>query len=261
MAAVDYILVLGYLGHGHMAASRLRGDCRISGVRTKWESTRSPNCSFEKAEALGNILSGLTESALASGLIIEDATIEYQQTSLLLPLDNHGFQAVFNAGTIDREIFDSTGVPLGRAIIHGESDAYLKSEMVYLRIGDVSMLSVPGELHPELAIGGYNGRATPGGPEAMWSTDNTGTKSLEDAPDPPYLRDLMDTRVTMVLGVTQDFVGYIMPPFNFELHPETPYLDSHDWDHHYEETNALGPRIAAVVQKTAMALVEKRTND
>ncbi len=219
------------------------------------------DCSYEKADALGKILSELTEKAFESGKMVETPSIDFQRQSVMLPLDNHGFQMIFNAGTIDREIYNHAGNLLGRNIKPGEKDAYLKSEMVYVRLGDVSMLSVPGELHPELAIGGYDGSATPGGSDAIWSQNNTGVEGFDHAPKPPYLRDLLDTRVTMILGVTQDFVGYIIPTFNFDLHPETPYVNSHDWDHHYEETNSLGPRMAEVVQKAAITLVEKETAD
>ncbi len=240
----------------------LGGQIGSNNIQFSHEGTTYPacgDCSFEKATALGKILSELTESAMTESQTIDNPTIDFAQQTALLPLDNHGFQAVFNAGTIDRVIYDQDGSPLNRAIIPGETDAYLKSEMVYVRIGDVSMMSVPGELHPELAIGGYDGSATPGGLEAIWSADNKGIEGLQDAPSPPYLRDLLDTRVTMILAVTQDFVGYIMPTFNFEVHPDTPYIDSHDWDHHYEETNALSPRMAAVVQKTALELVQKQS--
>lgn len=215
------------------------------------------DCSFEKADALGNILSNLTESAMENAELVDTPVIAYKQASILLPLDNHGFQSIFNAGTINRGVFDQEGLALTRDIIPGEKDAYLKSEMVYVRLGDVSMLSVPGELHPELAIGSYDGSATPGGIDAIWSANNTSIENLQSAPSAPYLRDLLDTRVTMILGATQDFVGYIIPPFNFDLHPETPYVDSHDWDHHYEETNSLGPRVAEVIQETALELLEK----
>lgn len=219
------------------------------------------DCSYEKATAVGQALSELTETALADVQSVSTTDIAYQQESILLPLDNYGFQAIFNAGTIDRQVYDEAGAPLNRPIEPGETGAYLQSEMVYLRLGDVSMLSVPGELHPELAIGGYDGSATPGGPAALWSEDNVGIEGLDQAPPPPYLRDLLDTRVTMILGMSQDFVGYIMPVFNFQLHPETPYLDSHDWNHHYEETNSLGPRMAETVQKTAIQLVNQQSGE
>ncbi|MEM8487371.1 MAG: hypothetical protein AAF564_17595 [Bacteroidota bacterium] len=213
-------------------------------------------CSYEKAGALGNILSDLTEQALETGQTVDVPAIEHRSAAVLLPLEHPGFQALFNAGTIKRQLFDATGTAISDAVVPGETATYLKSEMVYLRIGDVSMLSVPGELHPELAIGGYDGSATPGGFDALWSVNNTGIEDLSQAPAPPYLRDLLDTRVRMILGVTQDFTGYIIPAFNFDLHPTTPYLDSHDWDHHYEETNALSPKMAEVVHQTAVKLVQ-----
>ena len=238
----------------------LGGQIGSNNITFAHENTEYPacnDCSYEKADALGQILSNLTEEALTSGQTVEMPSIDYKQESVLLPLDNHGFQVVFNAGTIDREVYDESGNILTREITPGETDVYLRSEMVYLRLGDVSMLSVPGELHPELAIGGYDGTATPGGPDALWSADNQGRENIGEAPPPPYLRDLLDTRVTMILGMTQDFTGYIMPTFNFQLHPQTPYVDSHDWDHHYEETNALSPRMAEVVQNAALALVDR----
>ncbi len=215
------------------------------------------DCSFQKASALGLILSELTETALEGATSVSSPGIEFRQESLLLPMENVGFQMAVNAGAIQRSVFDHQGNPLQKAIVPGETETFLKSEMVYIRLGEVSMLSVPGELHPELAIGGYDGSATPGGRDAIWSAGNDHIENLENAPDPPFLRDLLDTRVTMILGVTQDFVGYIIPPFNFHLHPSNPYLDSHDWDHHYEETNSLGPGVADVVQKTAIALTNK----
>ena len=238
----------------------LGGQIGSNNITFEHDGTSYPacdDCSYEKAHALGQILSALTEDALGEAEAISTPAIDFKQQSLLLPLDNHGFQAVFNAGTIDRTLYDVDGNPLDRAITLGETGVFLKSEMVYVRLGDVSMLSVPGELHPELAIGGYDGSATPGGPEALWSADNQGVEDIAQAPPPPYLRDLLDTRVTMILGVTQDFTGYIMPAFNFQVHPQTPYVDSHDWDHHYEETNALSPRMADVIQETALALVER----
>ena len=214
-------------------------------------------CSYEKAHALGEILSGLTEQALATGVQVAQPDIEHRSTEVMLPLEHPGFQALFNAGTIDRDLFDASGTPIEGQIVPGETSTYLKSEMVFVRLGDVSMLSVPGELHPELAIGGYDGSATPGGIDAIWSADNTGIEDLAQAPPPPYLRDLLDTRVRMILGVTQDFTGYILPAFNFDLHPTTPYLDSHDWNHHYEETNALSPNMAKVVHQAARELTGK----
>ena len=159
-------------------------------------------------------------------------------------------------GLIDRDLVDAQGAVVESFEV-GQSEVFLDSEMAYVKVGDVSMLTVPGELHPELAIGGYDGSATPAGEAGLWSRNNEGVEDISQAPGPPYLRDLLDTRVTMILAITQDFVGYIMPEFNFQVHPTTPYVDSHDWDQHYEETNSLGPQTASIVDDTARRLLDR----
>lgn len=212
-------------------------------------------CSFEKADALGAVLSNLTEEALENATSDTSPNLDLNASSVLLPLENVGFQHAFNLGLIDRDLVDAAGNSIDRPLEIGTTEAFLRSEMAYVKLGNVSLLTVPGELHPELAIGGYDGSATPGGAENLWSADNEGIESLSDAPPPPYLRDLLDTEVTMILAVSQDFVGYIMPTFNFQLHPSSPYVDSHDWNHHYEETNSLGPGVTSVVNETARRLV------
>ena len=45
----------------------------------------------------------------------------------------------------------------------------------------------------------------------------------------------------MVFGLTLDFLGYIVPRYNFVLDPVAPYLQDAPGDH-YEETNSVGPR-------------------
>ena len=213
------------------------------------------DCSFEKAGALGRILSELTEETLREAPRQANPSLSFAVESIRLPLENIGFQMAFQASLIDRDLIDAKGETLPHDFDATQIQPYLESEMVYLTIGDVSMLSVPGELHPELAVGGYDGSSTSGGAAGLWSDDNEGVEDLTLAPGPPYLRDLLDTRVTMILAVTQDFLGYIMPAFNFQTHPTNPYLDSHDWDHHYEETNSLGPQTALMVQEAAKRLV------
>ena len=209
---------------------------------------RCGDCSYEKAGALGAILSQLTEQALATATPETPAVIVHRSREVQLPIDNVGFRHLFDAGVLDRSL-EMAG-----------DEAYVRTEMIYLKMGRVAMVSVPGELHPELAIGGYDGSFTPGGPANLWSPDNAGIEDLAAAPPPPYLRDRLDAPVTLLLGVTQDFLGYIIPPFNFQLHPDRPYVDSHDWDHHYEETNSLGPRTAERILQAAQELTAPATD-
>jgi len=112
----------------------------------------------------------------------------------------------------------------------------LKTEMNYIEIGDAHILLVPGELFPELQLGGYleEGDAAAGGPEM----------------NPAPLRELAkdDDLILFCLGC--DELGYILPPGDYLLHAEKPFVEeAYDASgrKHYEETNSTGPNTAARV--------------
>jgi hypothetical protein len=58
-----------------------------------------------------------------------------------------------------------------------------------------------------------------------------------------------------IIGLGNDEVGYIIPPYNFQLHESTPYLQDADGDH-YEETNSLGPETAPLIEDAVTRLLE-----
>jgi hypothetical protein len=43
----------------------------------------------------------------------------------------------------------------------------------------------------------------------------------------------------MLFGLTNDFLGYFVPDFDYELSARSPYIDEAEGDH-YEETNSAG---------------------
>ncbi|MCS6915689.1 MAG: hypothetical protein RMK29_09980 [Myxococcales bacterium] len=116
----------------------------------------------------------------------------------------------------------------------------IETRVAYLQLGPASIITNPGELHPELFIGGYDGSRS--GTYPLIDLSKPNAADLSRAPRPPYLIDIMDGERAhrMTWGLTMDFVGYILPRFNFVLHERRPYLEQAPGDH-YEETNSLGP--------------------
>jgi len=115
----------------------------------------------------------------------------------------------------------------------------VKTEMNYIEIDDVHILTVPGELFPELQIGGYLSaeEASMGGPEM----------------NPKPLRKLAKDENLIVFGLGDDELGYILPPNDYMLHPEKPFIEEPKDRHgrkHYEETNSTGPMAAVRVAQT-----------
>lgn len=98
-------------------------------------------------------------------------------------------------------------------------DYLLTTELTLIRLGDLTLALLPGEVFPELVNG-------------------TGKES-----DPPALKDLAKqygVEDLMVIGLANDEIGYILPPSDFQLDDSLPYLQKAEGDH-YEETNSVGP--------------------
>nr|MCR5041558.1 hypothetical protein [Clostridia bacterium] len=76
-------------------------------------------------------------------------------------------------------------------------------------------------------------------------------------PDP--LCDIVGDRDLVVLGNTDEFAGYVVPPNDFVLHETQPYLSTSTdrfGNRHYHETNSLGIHAAATIADETALLYE-----
>jgi hypothetical protein len=105
-----------------------------------------------------------------------------------------------------------------RPLVEGRNEPDIRTEVVVIDIGDVSIVGVPGELDPALFLGGYDGTYTP--PELMVVDPmRENPVDLSRAPSPPYLRDLAlaarpDVETVMLFGLFNDEIGYFVPEFD-----------------------------------------------
>ena len=114
----------------------------------------------------------------------------------------------------------------------------VKTEMTLLTLGGKRILLLPGEIFPELVYG----------------KDDEFLPTHPEREDPPALCDILGSGL-LIFGLADDEIGYMIPPSDFELHPEHPYLDTPEKDHngenHYEETNSVGINAANETAKAA----------
>ena len=130
---------------------------------------------------------------------------------------------------------------------------YLETEMALVNLGPVQLLSVPGELLPELAVGGYDGGHIHAPDVPLVKANNPNPPQVDQAPPGPYLKDRMHGTYRFIVGLGNDELGYIIPEYDFVL-GDPPYVSEAEGDH-YEETNSVGPAIASLVDAGADVLI------
>ncbi|MBQ5973508.1 MAG: hypothetical protein IJL69_04840 [Oscillospiraceae bacterium] len=116
----------------------------------------------------------------------------------------------------------------------------LRTETGLLRLGDVTLGLIPGELFPELVFG-------------------TGSDK-----DPAPLAELARANGVenlVVVGLANDEIGYIVPPSDFLLSTEAPFFKSAETGRHYEETNSVGIDAARAVARAFEKALKKLASD
>ncbi|HJZ88926.1 MAG TPA: hypothetical protein VKN99_27325 [Polyangia bacterium] len=197
----------------------------------------TPDDCFIFEQAIGHGAATFAHKALAQGATtIADVPISWRSKRFKAHVDNVGFQVALLAGLINtKEIFDFDRTKP----IDMDNRPNVLTEVHYVRLGPASFMTAPGELHPELFVGGYDGSRA--GTYPIIKPDNPNPPDLSRAPKPPYVCNLMEGEYRFTLGCTSDYLGYIVAEFNFELvDPSmgTPWLDEPPGDH-YEETRSI----------------------
>ncbi len=202
------------------------------------------SASWEKADSIGQLLGEMALDAVANGEELGDPALRVFNKVFRVPVENSLFKFLFSQGIVEREVFEDPRT----------KDMEIETEMSLVELGPIQMLTLPGELLPELAIGGYDGSRVnaPGVP--VVDPNNPNPPKLAEAPAGPYIKDRMPAMYPWLIGLGNDELGYIIPKYNFELVPGKPYIEEAEGDH-YEETNSLGPEMASIVDKYADLLI------
>ncbi len=188
-----------------------------------------------------NLARRALEVLRAEGETVSELPLSYRTAKFHAQVQNVGFQVAFIIGLLAPHPlvgYDST-----QSVAPG-NEPWIPLRATYLQVGPLGLITAPGELHPELWVGGYDGSWSWGWP--MLDAELPNAPDLSTAPPPPYLRDLVlanpGVRYPVLAGLAFDFVGYIVPAYNYVLHPSSPYIEEADGEH-YEETYSLGPLV------------------
>jgi hypothetical protein len=204
-----------------------------------WAGEPVDRYTLEAAETVGTQVAYFVLRALGEGggsTTEETADLSFRRHRFFLKIQNTRYHIAFQQGLFVREVYNWDPT---RPIRPGRNEPDVLTEIAVLDVGRAQMITTPGELDPVLFLGGYDGSYTPEGSMVVDPTREN-PPDLSRAPAPPYLRDLArpDADQVWLLGLTNDFLGYFIPEFDYVL-GDVPYLVEAPGSH-YEETNSIG---------------------
>lgn len=252
---------------------RLGGSCLflpgvIGGLMAP-EVDRSPGLEhqFAAKDALGRRVAEEAIRALRAAERVPVAEISFASRAPRIPVENSRYLLFLRSLAFGHELYQADGKPLPawktywyplRHLVFfplpERLRPWVETEVSLVRIGTVKILGIPGELFPELAIGGYDGRHAYGRP--LVRPGNQNPPELEKAPKGPYLRDRLRARHGWIVGLANDEIGYIVPEYDFQVAP-TRSMTPRPPGTHYEETNSIGRRATGILLRAAEELLQE----
>jgi hypothetical protein len=208
-------------------------------------------------QALGKNAAAKGLTALATGgETTSDLPLAFKSATFAARIDNTGFQVEFLLNVLGPHPLVGYNPDLP---IDESNTPWLPLRATFVQIGPLGIVTAPGELHPELWVGGYDGAWSWGWP--LYDATKPNLPNFDAAPPPPYMRDLVlahpGVKYPIVAGLAEDYIGYIIPAYNFVLDTNAPYINEAPGDH-YEETYALGPLVEQQAIHPILQLLQYR---
>ncbi|WP_254511575.1 neutral/alkaline non-lysosomal ceramidase N-terminal domain-containing protein [Anatilimnocola floriformis] len=164
----------------------------------------------------------------------------------LLPVENQLYRAGRALGVLRRKAFAWTGDPykVGEALEKSPADAQMaiQTEVAVLRLGEIPVACIPGELYPELVYGKFPAAAEAG-------------VDYPDAPLEPHLTSIIAEKRWLLIGLANDEVGYIIPRRQWDS--VAPYAYGRATSQ-YGEINSCGPGVAPVIMAALKKAFDQR---
>jgi hypothetical protein len=207
----------------------------------------APDKSWRKCELIGQRVADVAVEALKNGEKVATTSVAVKTKDIFIPLQNERFRLAFAVGVIvPRQIYlngkpinemRETNVPgVGKVKMPVGTD--LKTEVNLVTLGPAQIVTIPGEIYPELVNGGIT--RYPGA-------------DFPDAPFEPIIREYMTAKYKFVIGLGNDELGYIIPQCEWD--EKEPWLNNAK-NRPYGEINSCGWKAARIVCEAAVTLLQ-----
>lgn len=200
---------------------------------------------FAYAKAYGERVAALAVQAVERAEPIALAPLAVFSQALAVPVDNALYRVARAVGVIRREalVWSGDWRQPGPPMTAETSDrrSAVASEVAYLRLGELDVACIPGELYPELVYGQYP-------PQPEEGVD------FPEAPLEPPVASILPQPRWLLVGLANDELGYIIPRRQWDKAP--PHAYGKDGGQ-YGEINSCGPDVAPIILAALKACVEQ----
>jgi hypothetical protein len=202
---------------------------------------------FEKTIRYGQMVGELAEKALAGSKDVTLTPLEVRSRVVFVPLANKAYIAGWQLGVLDRQAYlwadnaDQAELLVGRKLEPKQMPC-VRTEVGYLRLGDLEIAAIPGEIYPELVLDKVQDPAHPGA-------------DFPDAPIEPAIYKQLKGPFRMMIGLANDELGYIIPKRQWDEKPPFCYGRKQA---QYGEGNSCGPETAPILCGAFQKLVRAK---
>lgn len=189
---------------------------------------------FAKTERYGLLVGRLAERALAASKPVCLTPLEVRSREVFVPMENALYLLGRQLGVLDRQAFLWTK-DTARAEPADPKEfrkpLCLRTEIAWLRLGELEIAAIPGEIYPELVLDRVQDPADPGA-------------DFPEAAREPAIYKQMAGPCRMIVGLANDEIGYIIPKRQWDAQPPYCYGRANS---QYGEINSVGPEAAPIL--------------
>ncbi len=191
---------------------------------------------FEYARRYGEAVADLAAQAASESQPIQLTPFSVASRSVAIPIANPLYRTASLIGLVRRPWVLWTGdyrqtEPVKRML--APNDMAIATEVAYLRLGELSVGCIPGEIYPELVYGQYQ----------------EPVEAAADFPEAPLeksVRELLPGDRWLLFGLANDEIGYIIPKRQWDQSAPFAYGRSKA---QYGEVNSCSPEVAPIVMQ------------
>lgn len=222
-------------------------------TKTGKNPTWAKKGTFEFAKALGRIIADATKLSLKNSRHRKIDILKILSREVKLPVENKFYYLASSMGVFEIKFEELPQDEQGMSLI--------SSNIYYVKLGEVEIITVPGEILPELIDGipdnpiFFSPRPNKYFPQHQVN-DKLKTHIEPFIPEEKSIRQIMKGKYKIIMGLADNMIGYIIPKNDFNL-DASPLGYQGD---HYEETNSLGPETAPILIKATEDLLQEAYN-